>query len=333
MILDPSVMALLLSATLVMLALAAAAPFALRLLRHWNPASGHAAQLRMEKRTHLVSTVMRLVLLLQLLSLPFFVHNADRMSVLFTGAMCALGTLNVNIYGIPAFLLQMAVFFGAGLWLVVNAADNAGRDYPFTRLKYAILLALTPVALAAGVMQWLHFLGLDPNVITSCCSQLFTPRGAGPRAGLSSLEPGLALALMFGGLALLAPLGLAALRHRRLAVLHGVASALFLVVAITAIIAAVAPYIYEAPTHHCPFCILKPQYDHIGYFLYAPLFGATLLALGVGVLSARPAPPSMRCALPRLIRRLVLFSLALFLLFGAVSAHAILSSHLRLLAG
>jgi hypothetical protein len=81
---------------------AGAGLFAVRLLRHWNPASGSERQIALERQTYLVTTGVGLVLLIQCVALLLFVYNAERMSVLFTGAMCATGTLNVNAYGFPA---------------------------------------------------------------------------------------------------------------------------------------------------------------------------------------------------------------------------------------
>ncbi len=330
MIFDPPILALLTASAISMLALGWAALFAVRVLLRWDPASGHAEQIAMERRTHLVSTVVRLVVLAQLAALVLFVHNADRMAVLFTGAMCALGTINVNSWGMPAFLTQVGVFFLAVLWLVIDAADQAERDYPWTRLKHALLLLLAPAIIAAGVFQWLYFLNLDPNVITSCCSKLFTPEGAGVQADLAAADPRASLVALFGGLGLLGALAAWALRARAGAAIFGLAGAGFFVVAIVAIISVVSPYIYEAPTHHCPFCILKPQYGFIGYALYLPLFFASGLSLGAAALALWPGPARGRASLRRRLRRLVLAATGLFMLFGAVALAAILRSHLVL---
>ena len=40
-------------------------------------------------------------------------------------------------------------------------------------------------------------------------------------------------------------------------------------------------YIYELPSHHCPFCYLQDDYYFIGYFLYATLFLGTFNGLVV----------------------------------------------------
>ncbi|MCK7500024.1 MAG: ATP-binding cassette domain-containing protein [Comamonadaceae bacterium] len=72
---------------------------------------------------------------------------------MFVGAMCAVGTLNVNAFGFPALIAQMVVFFLASSWLVVNHVDTRARDYPLTRIKYALLLAILPFVIAAFALQ------------------------------------------------------------------------------------------------------------------------------------------------------------------------------------
>jgi len=51
------------------------------------------------------------------------------------------------------------------------------------------------------------------------------------------------------------------------------------VAALIGILSFVSLYVYEHPHHHCPFCILKPEYDYQGYLLYIPLFAAAAAGL------------------------------------------------------
>ncbi len=331
MIFDPPILALLLTSGITAAVWLAAAGFAVRLLRHWDIRSGSGRQIRLERQTYLVATALKIVMVAQMAALALFVHNADRMAILFTGAMCALGTLNVNEWGMPAFLAQMGMFLAAAIWLLVNRADEMGRDYPHTRAKYALLLAFAPLALAAAALQWLYFLNLDPNVITSCCSKLFTPEGAGVQADLSAMDPRAALALLFGGSGLLAALAAWPRAGRWPRVAAGILAALYFTGAVAAIISAVAPYVYETPNHHCPFCLLKPQYGFIGYLLYLPLFVATALLLGTGLLAALGTPASLRDAQPAFMRRVGCIAAILYVSFAAVALYAIMRSHLILI--
>ncbi len=176
MIFQPAIIALLLAAGLSLAMLATASPFALQLIRHWDLGSGSERQLRLERLTYLFSMMVALVCGLQVLSTLLFVFNADRMSVMFVGAMCAVGALNANAYGFPALYAQLALFFFAATWLAINRLDNQARDYPLTRLKYRLLLAYAPLAALVLYLQFNYFIRLEADVITSCCGSMFSER-------------------------------------------------------------------------------------------------------------------------------------------------------------
>ena len=331
MIFHPPILALVLASLISALTVLWAAWFALRVLRHWQPSSGHALQINMEKRTYLVSTALAFVLLLELASLLLFVSNADQMAVMFVGAMCAVGTLNVNAYGIPALLLKLAVFFVALVWLVINQIDNKAPDYPFTKLKYAILLLLAPLVVVAAGIQLTYFLNLETDTITSCCSLAFIPEGGGVAAELSSMPAKPALILLYGGLAGMVLLGGLAARFKLAQVAYGVGSVVFFVIAITAIVSVISSYIYEQPHHHCPFDVIKSQFDFIGYWMYLPLFTATGFGMAAGILGLRKTPDSMADSFVGLMKKRIAISVGLYLLFGAVTVIAILKSNLILI--
>lgn len=333
MIFQSTILALLLSAGLTSVILIWSAFFSVQIIRGWNLDCGTAQQIQMERKTYLVSTALFFVMAMELVSLLLFVYNADRMAVLFTGAMCAVGTLNVNAYGFPALLFKLAAFFGAFVWLVLNHVDGKGRDYPLTRFKYAFLIGLAPVMLASAGLQLTYFLNLEADVITSCCSRLFTPDVSGIEAQLASMDSKLALWALFAGLGLLVMLATLGLWRSHWSALYAFVSPLYFVTAIVAIISVVAPYIYAQPHHHCPFCILKPEYDFIGYGLYLCLFVGTGFALAAGFLSLpikATRAESLKTHLPRAVTACLWLSVSSFLIFGTLCLFAIWRSNLVL---
>jgi hypothetical protein len=103
--------------------------------------------------------------------------------------------------------------------------------------------------------------------------------------------------------------------------------------AIAGLLSFLSLYIYEHPHHHCPFCILKPDYDYRGYWLYLPLFGATAAALACGALQPFRRIASLRTLLPSVARKLAAVAAALFALFALVASAMIGLSNLILLEG
>ncbi|NTV97196.1 MAG: hypothetical protein HGA75_17570 [Thiobacillus sp.] len=331
MIFSPAILALLLAAGVDALLLAGCALFGLRLLRRWNPASGADGQIGLEKGTWLVSTLVMLVLLVELPSLPLFVHTADRLAPMFTGAMCAVGSLKVNAFGMPALYAKLAVFFLASAWLVLNHLDGLGWDYPLTRRKYALLLVLAPAALVEAGLLWAYFLGLEPAVITSCCGSLFGPAATGAAADLAALPAPPAMMLSAGLLLVTLAAGWRFLRSGRGGRLYGGLALAAFAVALVALVAYIAPYVYESPNHHCPFCLLQAEHGHAGWILYPPLFLAAATGLGAGVSAACAGRASLAEQAPRLARRLAGLSMFAFAAFAAAALGYILGSNLTLL--
>lgn len=335
MLFQPAIIALLLAAGLGVAALGGAAPFAWQILRRWNLANGSEGQLAMERRTYLFSSLVALVLGVQLAALLLFVFNADRMSEMFVGAMCAVGTLQVNAWGFPALVAQIAVFFAASQWLLINHLDNQARDYPLVRLKYALLLFLVPLLALSFGLQLAYFKGLRADVITSCCGSLFSGESRGISGEMAGADPRLAMGLYFGSLGLaVAALGSYVLRPapgRGNGLLAGLASGLVFPAALTGIISFLSLYIYEHPHHHCPFCILKPEYGYRGYALYLPLFLGCAAGLGVGVLQLFRRRPSLAALVLPLAQRLAWVALLALVLFLGLSAGMVWQSNLILL--
>lgn len=334
MLFHPAIIALLLASALATVMVAGSVPFAIRVLRRWDLSSGSEAQLALERRTYLVSTLLKIVMVSELAALILFVFNADRMAALFTGAMCAVGTLKVDPFGFPTLYLKMTVFFLAAAWLILNHVDNRGWDYPLVRVKYGALVLLAPVLAASSGVQLAYFMGLRADVITSCCSTLFSGGGITVTSNsVAALPHGLALSLLAGTLAATLVSGAMFLRFGRFGLIHAVLSVAALLVGLAAVISTISVYVYEMPHHHCPFCLLKREYGHVGYLLYVPLFLGTALGMGTGIASAARRLSSLQQAAPVIARSLALWSMAGFALFGVVTVWLIARSHLILFGG
>lgn len=331
MLITPAIVALQLIALSVTGTVLLASGAAWTLLRRWDIASGSAMQVQLERRTYLISMLLGFALGAELLSLLLFVHTAENLSSQFVGAMCATGVLNINAFGFPTLLLKIVLFFLAALWLVLNRVDNQGFDYPLVRVKYGLLLAIAPLAVLETVVQTCYFLGLEPEVITSCCGSLFSAEGKSVAAELAGWPVRPALLLFYAMAGLLLGMGLAFRRWLWLGPLFAAGSLLTFAAAIAAIIAFLSLYVYENPNHHCPFCWLKASYSYVGYALYLPLFAATAAGLSAGVIAQFRQKSSLRAVILGEVRRLLWLALAGFGLFYGLATGLIVRSNLLLL--
>ncbi len=330
MIFHPLILALTVAAGLTSFLVLYASVFGTQILRRWDLRSGSELQLSLERKTYLISTLLAFVFAAELLSLFLFVYTADRLHTFFVGAMCAAGTLHVNGFGYPALLLKTLNFVVAGTWLILNAADVRGFDYPLTKKKYGFLLALTPLILAETVLQTAFFLKMKPDITTSCCGSLFGSSGGSVVADLASLPVGPMKAAFGVSMLLTLAAGIYFLLRERGGTLFAALSGVNLVVSLLAILSFISIYFYELPSHHCPFCILQKAYVFLGYPVYLAVLGGAICGLGVGLLNPYRKVPSLAAAVPPLQRKLALAAVVALLVFAAIVIHRLAVSNLVL---
>ena len=318
MLVHPGILALLCGALLTVVILAAAALLGMGILRRWDRNSTTEVQLRLERRTYLISSLVSYAFTFEIASLLLFVYTADELHDLFAGAMCATGVLNANPTGWWVLYLKIASFFLCGVWLMVNAYDQRSDELPLIRLKYGALLLLLPFFLLEAVLLVRYFTGLSPSIITSCCGALFSSSKTTMAGSLSGL-PMVPAMTVFYGMALAYVIALLFCLRGGAAgscVAAGAVAVLFFLVALAAVISFISVYIYEMPTHHCPFDILQAEYGYVGYPLYASLFGSVLC----GIMAAVAALLARKTSLARVVAgeskvwsRRALLLLAIFL--------------------
>jgi hypothetical protein len=330
-ILHPAVIANVVASLIISGVLIYAGYYGVQILRKWDLQSGHEGQLILERRTYLISTILTFAFGLELMSLFLYVFTANNLCPLFVGAMCAAGTLNVNPYGYPTLVLKIASFLLAGLWLILNHADNQAFDYPLIKKKYLLLASIVPFSVGETTLQGAFFLNLKANVITSCCGSLFSSeqvKGVGSELAALPIVPMMWIFYLGMGVTML--IGVYFYLRGKGGYLYSLLTFAMFGVSLAAIISFISVYIYELPTHHCPFCIVMEEYGYIGYLLYLPLFGAAVTGMGIGVLLPFRRVESLREVLPRLIKKLTLMSLGLDLAFTVIVIYKIATSNLVL---
>lgn len=330
MILHPAILALLSGAFMASAMLLYSSWFGIQIIRSWDLRSGSEGQLVLEKRTYLISTIMSYAFIFQLVSLFLFIYTADSLCTLFVGAMCAAGTLNVNAYGYPAFILKLSNFIFAGLWLILNRADNSAHDYPLIRKKYLLLLFITPFLVAETVLQARFFLSLEAEVITSCCGSLFSKEGRDSFPIFYTIPLIPMKVLFYSAIAGTCMSGLFFHRKGKGAYIFSAFSLLTFIASAWFLVHVVVLYIYELPTHHCPFCIFKKEYAYVGYLFYMTLFAGVISGMGVGLLQPFATVSSMSNVVPGIQKRLAVVALAAYMGFFLLAVYTMTKSALRM---
>jgi hypothetical protein len=330
MFFKPSILALFLGSLLTSGMILACGVYGWQIVRHWDLQSGSELQLRLEKRTYLISTLMSYAFTYQLLSFFLFIYTADYLHTYFVGAMCAAGSLNANEWGYPVIMAKMVNFMLAGLWLILNYTDNQAYDYPLIRKKYLFLLAIIPFILAETFFLTSYFLGLHPEIITSCCGALFTPEGKGVASEII-LSPRLSSEIAFyATMAGTLILGGIFFRTGHGGYWFSLLAVISFFLSIIAFISFISIYFYELPTHHCPFCVLQREYGFIGYPIYLALMGGGLLGAGVGILMPFRKIESLKAVLPAIQKKLAIMSVISYASFTGLVVYEVFFSNLKM---
>ena len=326
MILNPAIIALMGGGLLVSAFAVYAAYTGVHIIRSWDIQSGSERQLKLERKTYLISTIFNFLLVFEFAGLFLFIYTADHIHDLFVGAMCAAGSLNVNDFGYATLVSRIATFTLCGVWVILNYADNRGHDYPLIKSKYKLLIVVTGALVLENLFQSQYFLGLRADVITSCCGTLFSENTGSIAGDMASFPPYGTGILFFLGVVLTLRTGIHFLVTGKAAGIFSLFAAAVTVLGFISVVSVISVYYYELPTHHCPFCILQKEYHYIGYPLYFSLLLAGVSGIGVGAMERLKGPESLRQVMPGLQRRLTMISMVSFLVFTGIALYPMVFS-------
>lgn len=251
-----------------------------RLALYWNNDASTPLQYNLTKQSYLVATIIKYIFMLKLPLFAFFIYTCDKLSNIIAGAMCASGVVNSVDFGLYLTLFKLFNVYLFGFWLVLHALDINSETLPFTRLKFILFgVFALPLFVEIG-LEIAFFAGLNISKIVSCCGTLFSAASSSYISLLFVVDELLWVGLFYGFFAMIV---LAFwLKNSALTIF---ANAMFLIFAIIALIVFFSPYVYELPTHRCPFCLLQKDYYYVGYLLYTVLFAGTFYGMGGAVLS------------------------------------------------
>jgi len=330
MLLNPAVIALIASSLLVGAFTLYACGVGLGILRRWDLDSAGEKQLQLERKTYLISSILSHVLAIELLSLFLFIAVVNHLHTFFTGAMCAAGVLNVNPFGHLTLVARTASFLCCGVWLVVNHVDAAAGDYPLIRFKYSFLLVIGLLLTAEGVLQVMFLAGLDPQILTSCCGTIFGEGSRGVAAGMAHLPAAAASGNFYGAMGLTLAAGAWFARTGRQDWLYGLLCVAVFPLTLAALISFFCLYVYELPTHHCPFCMLQREYHFVGYFLYGFLLVGVIAGASIGIIGRFRKAVTPAGLIPQIQKRLCWASMLGYGLFTLRITYVIVFSDFRL---
>jgi len=268
-LLIPEVFILLLTDTVFMLILAYILPSAVIIFRNWDIDDLSSGQYTLEKKRLLISTIVKYVFVFKIPLFLFFIYTNDKLSNVLTGAMCAAGSINATIYGSKLLYLKILNVFFMSAWIAGHNCNNKLESLRYTRLKYGILLFLILLTLVETILTYLNFYSIDPTAVVTCCSSIYSATSDGASAILS-IKPFHAFYIFIASYVLL----LSSLFIKKPQYI-AISSIIFFFSGTLNLILFTSTYIYELPSHKCPYCILQIEYHYVGYLFYIAMFIST----------------------------------------------------------
>jgi len=236
------------------------------ILKNYKAGEITTLQYDLEKKSYLVSVVISVSLSIKIILLAFFVYSLNELSFIIPGAMCGAGVISSNEYGEPLLFLKLVVLLFSALWLVLNKKDLLEPISPYFKKKILYFIALYIFILLEFILSFKFFSGVDTQSLVLCCASIYTEdMHSNPLPlNMTKLQLISVFYILYFMLMLFA--------YKKQKKFLALASFAFVYLSYYAIVYYFSAYIYELPTHKCPFCMLQSEYNYIGYFIYASLF-------------------------------------------------------------
>ncbi len=236
--------------------------YVLKILKFWNFDSTNSLQYDLEKKNYLINTILFFTIYSKIVLFVFFVLSLNELALIVPGAMCSAGVIGANAYGNFLLLLKILLIFCFGIWLILNFLDLKEMNFPFLKRKYIFFIFIFFGVVFEFVLEILYFSNIPLNVPVFCCSVTFQA----PNLPFGYTQKFLVLLfyIVLGVILILNSL--------KQEMASFICNLIFLFVSYYAVTYFFGIYVYEAPNHKCPYCLLLKDYYYIGYFIWGSLF-------------------------------------------------------------
>ena len=249
----------------------------LKVLLKWDFESFTPFQFALERQAYLVSTIILFAFIMKFFLVVFFIFSIDTLSLILPGAMCGAGVIKANLYGSYLLILKLFILFVLTLWIYVHTYDIRTKNHQWFKQKSWLFSFIFVLIIIELVLDFSYFTHIDTNIPVSCCSVLF-----GQLEGANPLPFGLNVSLLLVLFYLLYVLVILTIKNGY-NLLYILTNIFFVFIAYYAVVYFFGTYIYQLPTHKCPFCMFQSEYYYIGYLLWGSLFIGTYIGLSDAV--------------------------------------------------
>ena len=274
MILTPAVLTLFIINGIFLLFATIAFVLSVKIFLNWDINATTQSQYSLEKQSFLTATIIKYIFAIKLPLFLFFVFTLDKISTLLTGAMCAAGVVNATEYGTYLLMLKLLNLYLFGFWLTLHYLDIKNPNLPYTKIKFEFFIIAFLFFVVEIILEGIMFASINIEKMVSCCGTLYSSASSSAIGDILTINTPLLLGLFYGNFLLLL-----LFYFLRIKYLFALSNITFIIIALISLISFFGTYIYELPTHHCPFCFLQSDYYYVGYFIYTFLFIGTFYGI------------------------------------------------------
>ena len=247
--------------------------FSVFIIKNWDYNKTTSYQYKLEKKSYLIILIIFFTLIVKIFLMPYFSYSIDNLSHIIPGAMCAAGVIKANNYGEILLGLKLLILFFIGIWLIINSLDLKEKTYPYTKQKFAFYIFIFILIILETTLDILYLSNISTKEPVMCCSVIFGSNAVGNKIPFDLSIP------MLVGLFYLLYLLSIFTNIQKQKFINFIINTFFLYISYYAMTYFFSTYIYQLPTHQCPFCMLQKEYFFIGYFIWTSLFLGTFFGI------------------------------------------------------
>ncbi|MFT7005077.1 MAG: hypothetical protein ACJAWW_002446, partial [Sulfurimonas sp.] len=281
MILTPEVLAILILDVMFAFFGIIAFILSVKIYLKWDLNSVSKTQYSLEKLSYLGATIIKYIFVIKVPLFLFFIFTLDKISNVLTGAMCGAGVVDATQYGVPLFILKIINLYIFAYWIVLHNEDMKHEKQPFVKQKFGFFILAFFLFISELILEIVMFSSIEIDKMVSCCGTLYSSSSTSAISSIFALDTTVLLSIFYA-----VYLSIIVFYFMKNKYLFAISNVLFIVIAIVSLIVFFGTYIYELPSHHCPFCFLQSDYYFVGYLIYTLLFLGTFYGLVVGFINS-----------------------------------------------
>ena len=281
MILSPEILTILILNVIFAFFATIAFVLSVKIFLKWDINSVSQSQYKLEKQSFLSATIIKYIFAVKVPLFLFFIFTLDKISNVITGAMCGAGIVDATEYGTYLIVLKILNIYLFAYWIVLHNEDVKHENQPYTRVKFGFFILAYILFMIELIVEGIMFSQIDVNEIVSCCGSIYSSSSTSAISEIFALDSAILLIAFYGNFLLI--IGFYFINNRYL---FAISNLLFIIISLISLIAFFGTYIYELPSHHCPFCFLQSDYYYVGYLIYTLLFLGTFFGLVTGFINS-----------------------------------------------